>query len=751
MTSATFSLKRYPSFSSYSSWASRVRSFLFPENESDRFIPNYRWTPIVSGVVIPFSILLEIPGLTERWYVRTENNKTVETRRNPVILDVGMAFSMACALIANICLVMRFLERRVLAMTILCIIFLTIHDIINIIAVTTFGIEHRFDDGFTYGQSFWITLCSTIASTFTNVTLVYDLVRTPNFAASGSGLTRKQRGLVIVVIVLIVYIAFGGLFNSLLLHLSFIDGLYFTIESVETIGFGDIKPDSTGSRVFICFYVAIGLVNIGMAVAMCRETVLEGLTMSYRKRVRALRQRRREAKRFRRWEKRWRRAVEWRLREKGQPVWVTDNEDARLHDGVRFVGLPGSAAGRPERHLHGHPSGKHLNLNALSNAELEEAALEAGVPLELFLDPGPRRYQDALAVAGREGAAAARAGTHGDPWPPEPATPTHAQLGRMAAVLTKVALAISGRQTDEKENGGGGGGGRDPALERYARVPKWLLQFRHGALHASRFSYEELEESMRIEEKRAHYAKLIVAWSLFFLFWIIGSAIFSSTEGWSFGIAMYFCFVAFSTIGFGDFSPQTPAGRSIFVVWALFGVGTLTILVSVLEEAGSSRYKSALHSHVFDRAVRKFRQKEAREIAQVLRGHALSPDADKRASHGGVGANGPPSAISRQHEPESPEAAAKRVKHAQEIARRELEELPGDIIKQTRAFYDSIQFFLGSGSEEDVEDPVLTAQEGPINVPEELRRLLDEIATSEGIGERLKREILQDEDARKVR
>jgi len=30
----------------------------------------------------------------------------------------------------------------------------------------------------------------------------------------------------------------------------------------------------------------------------------------------------------------------------------------------------------------------------------------------------------------------------------------------------------------------------------------------------------------------------------------------------------------------GDFSPKTPAGRSIFVVWALLGVGTMTILIS---------------------------------------------------------------------------------------------------------------------------------------------------------------------------
>ena len=63
---------------------------------------------------------------------------------------------------------------------------MTLADIINIICVTTFGVEHRFDDGFTYGQSFWLTVCSTAVSTVTNVTLILDYVRTPAFAQSGT-------------------------------------------------------------------------------------------------------------------------------------------------------------------------------------------------------------------------------------------------------------------------------------------------------------------------------------------------------------------------------------------------------------------------------------------------------------------------------------------------------------------------------------------------------------------------------------
>lgn len=59
-------------------------------------------------------------------------------------------------------------------------------DVINIICVIIFGVEHRFDDGFIYGQAFWMTVCSTSVSSFTNVTLIVDLIRTPEFATSGT-------------------------------------------------------------------------------------------------------------------------------------------------------------------------------------------------------------------------------------------------------------------------------------------------------------------------------------------------------------------------------------------------------------------------------------------------------------------------------------------------------------------------------------------------------------------------------------
>ncbi|KAH9887203.1 hypothetical protein C8Q73DRAFT_255695 [Cubamyces lactineus] len=826
----------------------RLKSYVWPtddnSNDVDKLAPNYRWTPILSGIVIPFSILLEIPGLTEDWYIRTENHQTVEKRKNPVILEVGMVISIICALIANVSLVLRFLEKRVQTVTLLCIVSLTVHDLINIITVTVFGVEHRFDDGFTYGEAFWMTLCSTIASTISNISLIVDLVRTPDFARRGSGLTRKQRSLMIVVIVLLVYIAFGALINSILLHLTFINGLYFSVVSIETIGFGDIVPKSTGARVWTCVYILFGVINIGVVIAMCRETILEGLEVGYRRRMRDMRQRRRDARRFRRWEVRWQRAVEFRLREAGLPVWVSDKEQE--DDGVSVhahylipnvtrrmpflerVGLTikrSATLNSVESRLTGH-HGMHLNVNALTNAQLEEAALEAGVPLDMFLDLGERANERRSHQNGNEGPlksaedhggiAPALARTHAahafrdnivSGWPSHPQTPTHAQVGRMAAMVTKFAVAVAGRhahapgmlpdvvdeerghavndgehitptegEAPEREAGNttptsnhevedtsqGDAPERRPSFKDVQNHPaaKWLKDFSRGASQRSAWTYESLVSDMEAEEKKAYYVKLAIAWVLFFMFWTVGSGVFSATEGWPYGSAMYFCFLAFVTTGYGDFAPVTPAGRSIFVVWALFGVGTLTIVVSVLQEASSSRYKSALHSRVFDKAVKKYRKRQLQETKQrprpvvgqqqQQRSGAGAQTSDKtredsRPDHPASGSRNPSDVADTRQ-------TAERYKESQEIAQRALEALPGEIVRGARLFQEYMQFFVSGSAEgtNPLEDGDGEDANGVPKVPPDMKKLLDELAEMEHINERVKIEILEDEDARKT-
>src|SRR5260221_8775002 len=60
--------------------------------DTPEIVKTNRLLPIFSGVMIPFSIMLSIPSLTGHWYIRTENNVTIETRPNTLLLDVALAF-----------------------------------------------------------------------------------------------------------------------------------------------------------------------------------------------------------------------------------------------------------------------------------------------------------------------------------------------------------------------------------------------------------------------------------------------------------------------------------------------------------------------------------------------------------------------------------------------------------------------------------------------------------------------------------
>jgi hypothetical protein len=119
-----------------------------------------------------------------------------------------------------------------------------------------------------------------------------DYARTPEFSKSGSGLTRKQRSLVIIVMILLAYLGFGALVYCFMLKQRFLDSLYFAVCSSLTIGFGDIAPNTPGAQVFSVFYNTIGILNTGLAIAIARETIVEAFEQSYRTRKHNLAMRR---------------------------------------------------------------------------------------------------------------------------------------------------------------------------------------------------------------------------------------------------------------------------------------------------------------------------------------------------------------------------------------------------------------------------------------------------------------------------
>lgn len=111
-------------------------------------------------------------------------------------------------------------------------------------------------------------------------------------------------------------------------------------------------------------------------------------------------------------------------------------------------------------------------------------------------------------------------------------------------------------------------------------------------------------EKDRFDRMRAiqHAAKNFREWYAltmstisFCLLWFIGAIVFwrveSETQGLSYFQALYFCYVSLLTIGYGDLSPKSNAGKPLFVLWSLIAVPMMTILVSDLGDTAIGGFK----------------------------------------------------------------------------------------------------------------------------------------------------------------
>jgi potassium channel subfamily K len=234
-------------------------------------------------------------------------------------------------------------------------------------------------------------------------------------------------------------------------------------------------------------------------------------------------------------------------------------------------------------------------------------------------------------------------------------------------------------------------------------------------------------------------------------------------------------FIAFTTIGYGDLAPQTAIGRSIFVFWALFGVGAMTILIagtflnyrssavtvqcaSVLSDAFSSKYHSVTQDKKFDRAVRRYRQGQEKAAQRREREHRVSR---KRRSSQVVPALRASLARISSREPALPSIVqqpvlqpALTVAEAEARLRSRIEPLPAMILKEVLKLRDHTRYFLiANGHAEALSlqgGPSALAMQRDNAVPEDLKHLLDEIAQEEGFEERLKQEVWDDTHARNV-
>ncbi|KAF2127648.1 voltage-gated potassium channel [Dothidotthia symphoricarpi CBS 119687] len=132
------------------------------------------------------------------------------------------------------------------------------------------------------------------------------------------------------------------------------------------------------------------------------------------------------------------------------------------------------------------------------------------------------------------------------------------------------------------------------AIPRMPKKPNH--QARMQLLTEEKARFEAMRAIQLSTKKYKKWLSLLWSLSLFLLLWCIGALVFWQTEkhtqNMTYFQALYFCYISLLTIGYGDLSPQSNAGRCFFVVWSLIAVPSMTILVSDLGDTVVAVFKA---------------------------------------------------------------------------------------------------------------------------------------------------------------
>ncbi|KAG0272337.1 hypothetical protein BGZ95_011917 [Linnemannia exigua] len=554
------------------------------------FQDNYRIMPLAIGCIVPASILINVPSLTSEWVGLPVYDATTEKWGPPVEVPIphwmsGMVIAaLVMAIICNFCVLSRFLERHIWHSVVLSLITASLQ------------------------EGFWSMVASLSFSATATVLISIDLHRTPQFRLQGSGVTHKQRMLIAQAMAFCLYLAIGALIFIWIEDWPFLESLFFAMITITTIGFGDIVPKTASGQVFVVFYASGGIVLFAMAVNAIRYVILEDLHRQF-----AIRAQERKAKKeVRRLERKEERIRE--LERRKNILGVVNN--------IQKANMLQDAAGTgPEPHqssilrgLVNVPHGVTIHFSALFHRRGSgPIPKEEWIPGITLTDYAVRESNPELETTNKtDSLESSQLGILEGLYDPArrpslnqgAADETLMDTDRHASTGTIGTTEISNHNQHQSFLKG---------LRKF--IVRWYSAFGRAcgfkeasncaiiaAPMANLKKQRDADKKLAYKESMQEYRRrLRFSFAIFMCFWLLGAAIFQALEPWTYGQAMYFSFIAFSSIGYGDLVPLSLAGRAIFLAYCLIGVVTLTSLASLISEVLSK----TLRRHVVQAQLRR--------------------------------------------------------------------------------------------------------------------------------------------------
>lgn len=100
------------------------------------------------------------------------------------------------------------------------------------------------------------------------------------------------------------------------------------------------------------------------------------------------------------------------------------------------------------------------------------------------------------------------------------------------------------------------------------------------------------------KNKMTESAVMGVLLSLLGIYVFIGSVFYHLVEKWNWLDSVYFTVITLSTVGYGDFSPQTNIGKMFTIPYIFIGIGLFVAVAnSLLRRRGQKAFKKRQLKH----------------------------------------------------------------------------------------------------------------------------------------------------------
>ncbi|KAF9579624.1 hypothetical protein BGW38_004048, partial [Lunasporangiospora selenospora] len=380
---------------------------------------------------------------------------------------------------------------------------------------------------------------------------------------------------------------------------------YFAMVTITTVGFGVPAPVTLGGRTFVVFFGACGIVLLAMVITSIRYVILEDLHRRFTARA----------------HERKARKEEWRRKQHMHRQIPFQRQQQRLREALNRI-------------RHSHDSAR-IDSSSVENAvNLSPCFPQRLDPLliqpkdKVRLSPSDKNGRDfngediegdgSIPPAGQLKISDNRLENSECTWSDMPNSNEVQPNGHIIFADCVGEHTLENRpsnaiQLNQETHPSPAVRGLSALLKRIAMAFK-RISTKASAETRTLNSVDQQEEDRRqaYDESMEEYRRrLYFSTTMFFIFWLAGALIFMFIESWDFGTSCYFIFVVFSTIGYGDVTPQTNAGRAVFLAYCLLGVATLTSLASLMSEV----LGKTMRKHLVDSQLR--REENLRQLEGI--------------------------------------------------------------------------------------------------------------------------------------